>query len=473
VRVLAIDLGTAAVRAGLFDEGGHVLGIERHPLSEPDGAGRGSAEQDPATWWSALVEICRTLAAAHGPDVDAICAVGHGPTCIAADEIGQAVRPAITWRDRRTIETAEELTAATGVTGWDLGIMPAALWIARHDPHAASAGRWHLGTWEWLAFRLCGVAATTSRPSDAVLAAAATIGLDTDALPPAVASGAIVGELTSDAAADLGFSPGAPVVAGTFDAGASVLGAGVTNAGQAVDVGGAAGGFAVMTDEPIAIGGYDPLPSLLPGRWLLGGAMAATGSALDWLVWNVLGGTIERDRLVAEAAEAPPGADGVVFLPYLAGERDPIHDPSATGAFVGLSLGHRRAHLARAVLEAAALAIRHVAAPIVESGLAVAEMRVSGGPARSDAWNRIKADVTGFPVVVPAVRETALMGAGILAQAAASAEPDLAARARAEVLIERRIEPDPGLRDLYQRVYERYVALYPAISASSASGNDR
>jgi xylulokinase len=192
--------------------------------------------------------------------------------------------------------------------------------------------------------------------------------------------------------------------------------------------------------------------------------MAATGSALDWLVWNVLGGTIERDRLVAEAADAPPGADGVIFLPYLAGERDPIHDPSASGAFVGLSLGHRRAHLGRAVLEAAALAIRHVAAPIVDAGIAVTEMRVAGGPARSDAWNRIKADVTGFPVVVPVVRETALFGAGILAQAAASGTADLAALARSEVRIERTIDPDPDNRELYDRTYERYVALYPALA---------
>jgi xylulokinase len=467
VRVLAIDLGTAAVRVGLLDEGGHVLGIERTPLREPDGAGAWSAEQDPAAWWTAIVSMTRTLAAAHGPAIDAVCAVGHGPTCVATAEDGRPTRPAITWRDRRTTTTATDLTTATGVDGWDLGLMPEALWTSRHDPEAAAASRWYLGTWEWLAFQLTGVAAATARPSDETLLAAAGTGLETAKIPPPVGSGQVVGPLTSAVGSELGLSAGVPVVAGTFDAAASVLGAGLTDAGQAIDVGGAAGGFAVMTDAPVAAGGYDPLPSLLPDRWLLGGAMAATGSSLEWLIWNVLGGTIERDQLVVEASEAPPGADGLLFLPYLAGERDPIHDPTARGAFVGLTLLHHRGHLARAILEAAAFALRHVASPIVEAGLAVGEMRVAGGPARSEAWNRIKADVTGFPVVVPSVRETALMGAAILAQAAIAGQRDLSTLARREVRIDHRIEPDPATRDIYDSTYRRYVALYPALAGFS------
>jgi xylulokinase len=408
--------------------------------------------------------MTRSLAGTHGPGLDAICAVGHGPTCVATAENGTATRPAITWRDRRTTTIATELTDATGASGWDLGLMPEALWTARHDPRAAAASRWYLGTWEWLAFRLTGVAAATARPPAATLEAASRVGLESTKFPPPIATGQVVGALSTDAASELGLTPGVPVVAGTFDAAAGVLGAGLTEAGQAIDVGGAAGGFAVMIDAPVAAGGYRPMTSLLPGRWLLGGAMAATGSSLEWLIWNVLGGAIDRDQLVVEADEAPPGADGLLFLPYLAGERDPIHDPAARGAFVGLTLLHHRGHLARAILEAAAFALRHVASSIVEAGIPVSELHVAGGPARSEAWNRIKANVTGFPVVVPAVRESALMGAAILAQAAVSGAPDLAALVRAEVRIDHRIEPDPELRDLYDDAFGRYVALYPALS---------
>ena len=468
MRVLAIDLGTAAVRAGLFDEGGHVLAIERRPLHEPDGAGAGSAEQDPHAWWAAITDMTRSLAETHGRTIDAICAVGQGPTCIATDAHGIPTRPAITWRDLRTDEVAAELTAATGASGWDLGLMPESVWIARHDPETAAATSWYLGTWEWLACRLTGAARATARPPSAVLEAAAGVGLESAKIPPSIATGEVVGSLSVEAAAELGLSSDVPVVAGTFDAAASVLGAGLTEAGQSIDVGGAAGGFAVMTDTPIPAGPYRPLDSLLPDRWLLGGAMAATGSSLDWLVWNVLGGSIERDRVVVEASETPPGADGLLFLPYLAGERDPIHDPAARGAFVGLTLLHHRGHLARAILEAAAFAIRHVASPIVEAGVPVLEMRVAGGPARSEAWNRIKADVTGFPVVVPAVRETALMGAAILGQAAVGGGADLAALARAEVRIDHRIDPDPTLRDMYDAAYERYLGIYPALADARA-----
>jgi xylulokinase len=464
VRVLAIDLGTAAIRAGLFEEGGVVLGIEHHPLADPDGAGVGSAEQDPLAWWTAIVDMCRTLAIDHGSRVDAICAVGHGPTCVAVDGSGAATRPAITWRDLRTAPLAEELTAATGLDGWALGLLPAALFVERSDAEAAAATRWYLGTWEWLGLRLGGRAVTTARPEDPVLEAAATLGFDIGRIPPEAEQGTAIGTLGDDVATELGLAAGPPVVIGTFDAAASVLGAGLVARGQSIDVGGAAGGFALMTDRPVQVGPYVPFPALVPDRWLLGGAMAATGSSLDWLVWNVLGGVIERDRLVGEAAEIEPGADGLLFLPYLAGERDPIHDPHATGAFVGLTLAHRRAHLARAVLEAAAFAVRHVAAPLIEAGLHVTEMRVAGGPARSEAWNRIKADATGFPVAVPAIPETALLGAAILGRAAVNGSSDLAALAASDVRIDHVIEPDPDRRDLYDEAFRRYVALYPAIA---------
>jgi xylulokinase len=193
--------------------------------------------------------------------------------------------------------------------------------------------------------------------------------------------------------------------------------------------------------------------------------MAATGAALDWFAREVLGGAPVAE-LREEAAAVPPGADGLAVPPYLAGERSPLWDPSARGAFVGLTLRHGRAHLARAIIEAAALAIRHVAAPIQDAGIVVRAMRACGGPARNDGWNQIKADVTGFVVEVPRVREATVLGAAIVAATGVGAHADLPTAIRAMTAIERRFEPDPARARTYDGVYEAYVGLYPAISGA-------
>jgi xylulokinase len=192
--------------------------------------------------------------------------------------------------------------------------------------------------------------------------------------------------------------------------------------------------------------------------------MAATGAALDWFGDAILGNRTSIDELIDEASAVDPGADGLVFLPYLAGERSPLWDPSARGAFSGLTLRHGRAHMVRAILEAAALAIRHVAEPMLAAGLKVTAMRACGGPARSDAWNQIKSDVTGFRVEVPRVRETATMGAAILAAVGIGEHPDLLAAIRAMTAVDREFQPDSEAHSRYDDVYADYVALYPAIA---------
>jgi xylulokinase len=191
--------------------------------------------------------------------------------------------------------------------------------------------------------------------------------------------------------------------------------------------------------------------------------MAATGRALEWFRLGVVGGGSTPEGLIEEAGTIGPGAEGVVFLPYLAGERSPLWDPTARGAFAGLSLEHRRAHLTRAILEASAFAIRHVAEGIVAAGAEVRSMRVCGGPARSDTWNQIKADVTGFTVEVPAVLETAVAGTAILAATAIGAWPDLPSAIRGMTRIARRLEPNPDHEVAYAATYRAYRQLHPAI----------
>jgi xylulokinase len=205
-------------------------------------------------------------------------------------------------------------------------------------------------------------------------------------------------------------------------------------------------------------------PAPLAGRYSVGAAMAATGRALDWFRDEIVGGTTTTEQLLEAAAATPPGADGLVFLPYLAGERSPLWDPTATGVFAGLTLAHDRGHLARAILEASALAIRHVATPMLAAGVRVDAMRACGGPARSDTWNQIKADVTGFRVLVPAVLETAVLGSAILGAVAAGAAADVEAAVRSMTRIDHELSPRPKHAATYDRLYAAYTALYPVVA---------
>jgi xylulokinase len=464
--ILGVDLGTTEVKAGLVTLDGRLLGLARAGYrTETDAAG-GRAEQDPDAWWGALSTAVRRLAAGGTADVLAIAVDGHGPSLVAVDAAGRPSRPAIIWQDSRASAEATELAAATGLSGWSLAGLPAALWVERYEPGVADRTCWYLATWDYLGLRMTGRAATSlvdgqPFPSAAVLDEA---GIPAAKVPPAVRAGEVLGELTTAAAEQLGVSAGVPVVAGIVDAWASFHGAGMTAKGDAIDVGGAAGGFGVYWDAPLVVPGSFSTIAPLPGLYSVGGAMAATGRAIDWFRSDVVGGDVPTEVLLEEAAATPPGADGALFLPYLAGERSPIWDPTARGAFLGLTLDHGRGHLTRAILEASAFAIRHVAEPILAAGVAVDEMRVCGGPARSETWNQVKADVTGFAVAVPAVLETAVVGAAVLGAAGVGAFPDVSAAIRGMTRVARRLEPRVELRGLYDAAFDAYVRLHPAIA---------
>jgi xylulokinase len=464
--ILGIDLGTTEVKAGLVGLDGHLVAIARAGYGLSVGRGPGWAEQDPGAWWSAVVVAVHALHPPEAVDVVAVGVDGHGPTLVAVDERGAAVRPAITFLDTRAVAEADELAGATGIRGWALGPLPAALWLERHDPDAASRARWYLATWEWLAFRLTGVAAAPlapgQAPPDPDLVARAT-GLRAERRPAVTEMGAVVGPLSPAVAATLGIRADVPVAAGTNDAFASYLGAGLLEAGDAFDPGGSAGGFGVYWHTPLDVPGAFVTPAPLAGLYSVGAAMAATGRALDWFRDQVVGGGVTTERLLEEADATPPGAGGVLFLPYLAGERSPIWDPQATGVFAGLTLAHGRGHLARAIVEASALAIRHVATPMLAAGVEVRAMRRCGGPARSQTWNQVKADVTGFPVQVPAVLETAVLGSAILGAVGIGAHPDLRTAIGAMTSVERRLEPRAEHAETYARLFEAYVALHPAV----------
>ena len=456
--VLGLDVGTTEAKAALVGLDGRLLGLGRaaYPMDTRPG---GQAEQDPRRWRVGLAEAVVSMepvaaGGAGAPEILAICCVSQGPTLVAVDAAGEPMRPAITWQDRR----------ASG-SGFEL--LPKMAWLAREDPVAADAAVWLLPAWDAMGLWLSGEAASSLQghetvPSDAELAGA---GVRVSQVPAARPFGSRLGSLTAAAAEALGLRPGIPVIAGVNDGAASMLGAGLRNAGDAVDTGGTSGGIAIYADHPITlpVAGLYQAPAPLPGRWAVGGAMAALGASVGWLRSSVLADRWSAEELFAEAALVPAGAEGLTFLPYLAGERAPLFDEDARGAFVGLTLAHGRAHLFRAVLEGAAFAMRHVAEPLALAGAPVLELRLAGRPSPGDLWARIKADVLGVPAIIPAVGETAVLGAAIIAAAGVGALPDLEAGVASMAPIARRLEPDPATRAAYDQAFGVYRDLYPAL----------
>lgn len=471
--LVAVDLGTSAVKVGLLGLDGRLRGFARVPYGLLLDGAPGRAEQRPDAWWTSLVTgvgIARARAAADGPVAPlALCVVGQGPTLVATAADGRAVGPAITWLDRRAGEETATAAAAIGRLGWVVGLLGRARLLAAIRPEAVERAAWLLAAWDHVAFRLTGIAAAAlQEPDEAItVAEARAAGLDERIAPPAIRAGRVVGGLLAGPAAELGLPPGLPVAAGANDAIATFLGAGLTMPGQAIDTGGTSGGFGLYVDGPAAAPPLWTGPAPLPGLHYVGGAMAGTGKALDWFVADALGGGVTLPELLAEAAAVPPGAGGLLFLPYLAGERWPLHDPAARGAFVGLTLGHRRAHLMRSVLEAAAFALRHVAAPAVAAGLPFRELRVTGGTAASRLWNQVKADVVGVDVTVPVVAEASVAGAGILAAIGAGVVADERAGIEALVGVAERLAPDPTAGAVYDRLAPEYEDLHARLATTN------
>jgi sugar (pentulose or hexulose) kinase len=451
--VLGVDLGTTEAKAGLIGLDGTLLGMGRgtYPMDlGPDGR----AEQSPTDWWAAVGAAARAaLAGRSRARVLGVCGVGQGPTLAVVDAEAHPVRPAITWQDRRA-----------GDGGF--GLLPRMAWLATNEPGSIERARWLLTSWDALGLWLSGEAATTLQGHETALdpGSLEAAGVDPSRVPEALPIGARLGTLRPAAAAAMGLEPGIPVIAGVNDGTASILGAGLRVVGDAVDTGGTSGGLGIYAAAPISLPGVFSAPAPIPGRWVVGGAMAALGASLEWLRSHALAASVAIDDLLREAARVSPGAGGLLFLPYLAGERAPVFDEAARGAFVGLTLGHGRAHLARAVLEGAAFALRHVATPIADAGAPIRELWLAGRATPGDAWARIKADALGLPVAIPSIGETSVVGAAILAAAGIGAVPGLEQGVATMTSVARRIEPDPGARATYDAAFAVYADLYRALA---------
>jgi xylulokinase len=468
--LVGLDVGTTGVKALAVSPEGEVLARieEAYPLSTPQ---PGWAEQDPEDWWRAAESALAELAA---PDLTGLGLTGQMHGLVVLDERERVLRPAILWNDQRTAaECAEiekrlglrrlvELTGNRALPGFTA---PKLLWLRRHEPEVYERIAQVLLPKDFVRLRLTGERAIDAtdasgtllfdvarrRWSDEVLAA---LEIPPEWLPPVLESPTVAGH-TSD---------GVPVAAGAGDQAAGALGVGVDRPGPLSVVLGTSGVvFAAL--PAFAANPEGRLHSFchaVPDGWHAMGVMLAAAGSLRWLRDAVAPGE-PFEPLTAEAELWPPGAEGLLFLPYLAGERTPHADPNARAAFVGLSLRHDRGALVRAVLEGVAFGLRDALELLKELGVEPQIGRASGGGARSDLWLRIVASVLGVPLERTAVEEGAAYGAALLGGVAAGVFGDVHEAVAACVRVRDRIEPEPAWGDAYARAYQRFRTLYPAI----------
>ncbi|QBS45204.1 FGGY-family carbohydrate kinase [Nocardia sp. CS682] len=478
MRFLGVDIGTASSKGVLTDEHGVVLArAERaHGVSTPrPGWVEHDAEQ---VWWTDFVAIIGELvAAADGATLDGLAVSGIGPCLLPADAHGRPLRPAILYGvDTRATTEIAELTAEFGaedvlaragspITSQAVG--PKLRWLARHEPQVAADTGMLLMASSFLVHRLTGryvldhQSASQCVPMyDLRRREWATDWADRVApglrLPELAWPTEVVGRVGTRAAASTGLPVGLPVTTGTIDAWAEAASVGVRAPGDAMIMYGTTMFLVQVLKDPRPHPGLWGTCGTWPGTYTLAAGMATSGAVTDWLR-KLVGG--EFADLVTEAAQVPPGSRGLLVLPYFAGERTPLFDPAARGIIAGLTLGHGRAELYRAVLEGIAYGVRHNLAAMTEAGGGAGRLVAVGGGTKGGLWTQIVSDVTGLPQQLPAETIGACLGDALLAAEAAGVDT-----ANWNPVIST-VEPYPGRTGEYDSYYRHYRELYECSTA--------
>ena len=484
---LGIDVSTTATKAVLADERGRAVAVasSEYDLATPRPLW---AEQDPRLWWRAAVDSISTLVSGSGIDPSAIRALGltgqmHG--LVLLDEAGDVLRPAILWNDQRAAEQCaamrqrlglEELVRITGNDAFPGFTAPKLLWVRHHEPEIYEQTRQVLLPKDYVRFRLTGDYATDRAGAGGTLLLdlesrdwsqelLAAFDIPPHWLPPTHEGTAITGQLSAAAAELTGLAPGTPVVGGGGDQAAQAVGVGAVSPGVVALTLGTSGVVFASSDRPLTErrGRLHAFPHAVPKTWHIMGVMLSAAGSLRWFR-DVVAPAVDFADLVVEAQSVEPGAEGLTFLPYLSGERTPHADPTARGAFIGLTLAHGRPHLTRAVLEGVAFGLRDNLALMADVGLDdVKEVRVSGGGARSPLWRQILADVLGVDLVTVQASEGAALGAALLAGVGAGLWPSVEEACATAVALSEVTRPDANIRAAYEGLYQRFRAQYPAL----------
>lgn len=484
--LLGLDISTTGAKALIIAEDGSVIASHTtpQPISNPKPLW---SEQDPHDWWDGIVASIRAVLSASNVAADAIRAIGltgqmHG--LVLQDTGGKVLRPAILWNDQRTQAQCDwmterigfarliQLTGNRALTGFTA---PKILWVREHEPDVYARAAHILLPKDYIRYRLTGDyamdlsdAAGTSlldvanrRWSQEVVDA---LEIPSAWLPKLYEGTEITGVVSAQGAAETGLKAGTPVVGGGGDQAAGAVGVGAVREGIISLVVGTSG----VVFAPLARYSYEPEGRLhafchaAPGLWHFMGVMLSAAGSLQWFR-DALAPGESFDALLAPANDIPAGSEGLLFLPYLTGERTPHPDPLARGAFVGLTVRHTRAHMARAVLEGVAFGLKDGFELMKSAGLpAQYTIRVSGGGAKSPLWRQILADVLGATLVTTHSTEGAAYGAALLAAVGAGIYPDVISACAAAIREGEHTEPSAASA-AYAHPYTLYRALYPAL----------
>ena len=491
IHVLGIDVGTGGTRALVLDGQGRVVSSateDHQPFASPQ---IGWAEQHPEDWWRATCLAVRKAIASANLSAEEIACVAfsgqmHG--AVMLDEQGSVVRPALIWCDVRTEKQCRDLNAKIGHERLvQLTCNPALanftltklLWVRENEPENWRRVRAVMLPKDYVRFRLTGERATDMADASGTLLLDVShrrwshemlqaSELDERLLPSLHESPAVCGKISSKGAEETGLRIGTPAVAGAGDQAAGAVGMGIVAAGAVSATIGTSGVVFAATDRPALDprGRVHTFCHAIPGRWHVMGVTQAAGLSLRWFrdtfLTNASGARESYDQLTGEAAKVPAGSDGLLWAPYLMGERTPHLDSSARGALVGLTASHTRGHVVRAILEGVAFSLRDTFTLFSELKVPVTSIRLGGGGARSSLWRQIQADVYGHAVELVEAEEGAAYGAALLAGVGAGLWPTVDAACSTAVRIASRVTPQPSDVATLNASYAAYRRVYPA-----------
>ncbi|MDW7674428.1 MAG: xylulokinase [Bacillota bacterium] len=487
--VIGIDIGTSGTKIVLVDETGEVKAssYREYPLSQPKA---NWAEQNPEDWWEAVVKGLQDIwEKSHltGKDIAGIGLSGQMHGAVLLDSNNQVLRPAILWCDQRTGAECDFITKEVGekqlyhwtgnpaLTGFTA---PKILWLERHEFDTYQKIKQILLPKDYIRFRLTGkFASDVSDASGTLLMDVANrswsqnmlkaLNISEDWLPQIYESPEITGGINMEAAQATGLLAGTPVVGGGGDQAAGAVGNGIVEEGILSAALGTSGVVFAMTNEPV----IQPGSSLhafchaVPGKWHLMGVMLSAGASLQWFR-NQLATNASYDELAAEAMKVGLGAEGLLFLPYLLGERTPYPDPLLRGSFIGLTMRHQKGHLTRAIMEGVSFGLMDSMELLSSAGVALGEVRASGGGAKSQLWRSILADIFQQRITTINTTDGPAFGAALLAAVGAGIFTNVEEACRKTIKLTSAVEPEQQNMAAYQKLYNKYKEMYPLLKST-------
>lgn len=471
--LLSIDIGTEGCKVAIFNNRGETLtkSYQQYPLIVPKPLW---VEQNPYLWLNAIKKaISNVMEDINPEEVACIGLSGQSPVLVPVDVHGKPLMNAILWMDRRAVRQSKVVTEITGVKEDPSLLLPKIIWIKENFPEVFRRTHKFLQATDFIAYNLTGKFATDwlsastyhydierGENPEKILNA---LEIPPEKFPEAFKPGTIVGTLLDKASQEVGLREGIPVVIGGIDAYMAVIGVGALKNGIACEITGSSTCLMVASSQKI----HDPQERihcqvfpLIPDLWIVYGIMSTTGASLRWFRDNLSRQHENYKDLDVEAEKIPAGSNGLIFLPYMMGERSPIWDPFARGTLIGLSLNHSRGHIIRAILEGCSFALRHNLEIIEENGVSVREIRSCGGAAKSRIFGQIKADVTGKTIFVPKEIDATLLGTAIISAVSVGIYERIEEAAENMVHIKERIVPQENIHSEYNLFFQMYKEAY-------------